>query len=108
MGFLSKLKAVLVGSRDRSPEGGTTVTVEREPDAGTERAVKESPPPEAEPDADPVESVKGIGPAYGDRLAAVGVETVADLADADPADLAERTDLSETRLRTWIERAREG
>ncbi|MFB6281547.1 MAG: helix-hairpin-helix domain-containing protein [Haloferacaceae archaeon] len=57
-------------------------------------------------DADPVETVKGIGPAYGDRLESAGIETVADLAAADAADLAERTSLSETRLSRWIERAR--
>jgi predicted flap endonuclease-1-like 5' DNA nuclease len=50
--------------------------------------------------------VKGIGPAYADRLAAAGVETIADLGDADAADLAERTSLSEKRISRWVERAR--
>ena len=43
MALISKLKQ-LIGIDDRGPSGGTTVTVEREPDPATERAVKESPP----------------------------------------------------------------
>ena len=53
----------------------------------------------------PVEDIKGIGPAYSDRLAAAGVETVSDLAAADAADLAQETDISEKRLQGWIDRA---
>jgi predicted flap endonuclease-1-like 5' DNA nuclease len=68
--------------------------------------------PEPEETADATESpsvqeLKGIGPAYGERLADAGVGTVADLAEADPEDLAERTTVSESRLREWIERARD-
>lgn len=58
-------------------------------------------------DSPSVQEIKGIGPAYSDRLAAVGVETVADLAEADAADLAERTTVPESKLHDWIERARE-
>ncbi|MFB6107539.1 MAG: helix-hairpin-helix domain-containing protein [Haloplanus sp.] len=61
----------------------------------------------AEASTESVETVKGIGPAYAERLAAVGVETVWDLADADAADLAAEIDLSEKRVGRWIERARE-
>lgn len=56
---------------------------------------------------EPVETVKGVGPAYADRLGTAGVETLDDLAAADAADLAERTSLSEKRLSRWIERARD-
>lgn len=55
--------------------------------------------------AEPVQSITGIGPAYGDRLAAAGVETVADLASEDATALAERVDIGEGRLETWIDRA---
>lgn len=48
----------------------------------------------------------GIGPAYAERLSDAGVETVADLAAADAADLAEESDIAEGRIETWIERAR--
>ncbi len=67
---------------------------------------------EAETDAEdgqnaPVDSVSGIGPAYADRLADIGVETVAELLEADASELAEATDLSEKRIRRWQERAEE-
>ena len=60
-----------------------------------------------EPDGEPVERIKGIGPAYGERLGDVGIETVGDLAAADPAAVAEETSVGEKRATTWIERARE-
>lgn len=53
-----------------------------------------------------VQVIKGIGPAYADRLAAVGIETVADLAAADAIEVAAETDLSEKRVGQWIERAK--
>ncbi|MFP4590954.1 MAG: helix-hairpin-helix domain-containing protein [Halobacteriales archaeon] len=56
--------------------------------------------------SDDLEVIKGIGPTYGRRLRDVGIEDVAALAGADPADLAAETEISETRLATWIERAR--
>ncbi|RQH03404.1 helix-hairpin-helix domain-containing protein [Natrarchaeobius oligotrophus] len=59
----------------------------------------------ADGDGEPVNSIKGIGPAYADRLADAGVETVADLAGADAAELAEQTDVSEKRIQGWIDRA---
>jgi predicted flap endonuclease-1-like 5' DNA nuclease len=53
----------------------------------------------------PVTDIKGIGPAYADRLADIGIETVGELAAADAADIAADTDLSESRISGWIERA---
>lgn len=53
----------------------------------------------------PVTDIKGIGPAYADRLADIGIETVGELAAADAADIAADTDLSESRVSGWIERA---
>lgn len=64
-----------------------------------------------EPDAaaegsdDPVTEIKGIGPAYAERLADIGIETVGDLAAADAADIAAETDLSESRIAGWVEQA---
>ena len=52
-----------------------------------------------------LEEIKGIGPAYADRLREAGVEDVAALAAADAADLADRTDLGEGRIGNWIEQA---
>ncbi|WP_049936925.1 helix-hairpin-helix domain-containing protein [Haloplanus natans] len=58
-------------------------------------------------DAESVEVIKGIGPAYAERLSNAGVDSVADLAAADVSELAAAVDLSETRVGRWIERARE-
>jgi predicted flap endonuclease-1-like 5' DNA nuclease len=56
-------------------------------------------------DSPPVDEIKGIGPTYADRLAEIGIETVADLAAADAADVAEAAQASESRATDWIERA---
>ncbi|ADJ15302.1 class III poly(R)-hydroxyalkanoic acid synthase subunit PhaC [Halalkalicoccus jeotgali] len=58
-----------------------------------------------ENDEDTLESISGIGPSYADRLREAGIESIADLEAADPADLAERTDLSTERVRDWVEAA---
>lgn len=66
--------------------------------------------PAAETEADAgtsVEEIKGIGPAYGERLAESGVETVADLAASDAEEIAEETDVPRSRVEDWIERAKE-
>jgi len=49
--------------------------------------------------------VKGIGPTYAERLSNVRIETVADLAEADAGEVAERADVPQGRLEDWIERA---
>lgn len=53
-----------------------------------------------------VDVIKGIGPTYAGRLSDAGIETVADLAAADAADVADRADVPESRLEDWIERAK--
>jgi len=150
MGLISAIKAVLgLGdSRDqgRDGTGGTDVTVEREADAGSERAVKETDAATSDgatddggdetaddegaeltfetdtgdgtevesgdgggeggsEDGEPVDEIKGIGPAYAERLAEAGVHTVADLAEADAAELDEAIEVGENRLQGWIDRA---
>jgi len=65
-----------------------------------------SAPADEGPAGESTDTIKGIGPAYAERLADAGVETVGDLAAADPAALAGETDLSESRLSGWVERAR--
>lgn len=68
----------------------------------------------ADADAEPadaggesVDTLSGIGPAYAERLGDAGVETVADLADADAAAVSEETDIAEGRVQGWIDQARE-
>lgn len=52
-----------------------------------------------------VDVLTGIAEGYSDRLAGAGVETVGDLVRADPAPLAEATDIAESRIAEWIDRA---
>jgi len=55
--------------------------------------------------AEDVEIVKGVGPAYAERLHEAGVETVADLVAADAADLGDATGISPKRIGRWQESA---
>jgi len=83
---------------------------EAETEAEAEKATDEEESPaeaDAVADGEPVENVSGIGPAYAQRLADAGVETVGQLLAADPAGLAERTDVSEKRIGRWQDRAEE-
>lgn len=88
---------------------------ETEPAETTDEPAEEA-AEEAEPDAaeeaadvsdDPVTEISGIGPAYGERLSDAGVETVADLAAADPDELEAATDISASRIEGWIDAAAE-
>ncbi len=135
MGLLEKLKSVFGGS-DRgtaAASGDPDVTVEYEPDAESEHAVKgtdgaagsveadetdgsdagEATADETDADeaadagtSESVEAVKGIGPTYSERLDEAGIETVADLAAADAAAVAAAAETSVSRAEDWIERAR--
>ena len=75
-----------------------------EPDAADETEADEG---NDEPDGEPVHRIKGIGPAYGERLGKIGIETVEDLAAADPAEVAEGASIGEKRAVKWIDRAKE-
>lgn len=63
-------------------------------------------PEEPEGSSDPVTELNGIGPAYADRLAGQGIETVGELAAADAAAVAAETDLGEKRVEDWISQAK--
>ncbi|MEF8779526.1 MAG: helix-hairpin-helix domain-containing protein [Haloferacaceae archaeon] len=58
-------------------------------------------------DGEPVENIKGIGPAYAERLEGVGITTVQELAAADPESIADGTGIGAGRAETWIDRATE-
>jgi predicted flap endonuclease-1-like 5' DNA nuclease len=67
-------------------------------------------PTDADPDEDTadhsVDALKGIGPSYAERLGESGIESVADLAEADPGAVADEIDVSESRVERWNERAK--
>jgi polyhydroxyalkanoate synthase len=50
-----------------------------------------------------VDAVDGIGPTYAERLAGAGIETVADLREHDPEELAEIADTYPSRTENWLE-----
>ncbi|WP_306056502.1 helix-hairpin-helix domain-containing protein [Natronococcus wangiae] len=90
---------------DEEPAEPTETETETETDAEADVDADAEPAAETDEQSDPVDVIKGIGPAYADRLADAGVETVADLADADAAELESETDISEKRIQGWIDRA---
>lgn len=55
----------------------------------------------------PVTDVEGIGPATAEKLAEIDIETVADLAHADPKAVAEATGHHEEAVMGWLEQASE-
>lgn len=92
------------GSESTSESDAATAD---ETDAETESATAEDGAPEAaEAESEPVQDIKGIGPAYAERLGNVDVHTVADLAAADAESIAAETDISETRVEEWVNRAK--
>ena len=54
-----------------------------------------------------LETVDGIGPAYAKRLRDGGIETVAELAGAEPETVADAADVGTTRGESWIASAQE-
>ncbi|WP_440007631.1 helix-hairpin-helix domain-containing protein [Halomicrococcus sp. SG-WS-1] len=81
-----------------------TEATEPEPTPTEEQEEREAEEPDVE--ERPLEDVKGIGPAYAERLRRTGVENTVDLAAADPEEIADETDLSPKRIEGWIERAK--
>ncbi|MFB6293757.1 MAG: helix-hairpin-helix domain-containing protein, partial [Halonotius sp.] len=61
---------------------------------------------EAEPDDDePLDSIKGIGPAYSDRLHDAGITSISELADGDAEAIGDEISVSPKTVSNWIERA---
>ncbi|MFB6122767.1 MAG: helix-hairpin-helix domain-containing protein [Haloferacaceae archaeon] len=76
-------------------------------DVDADVEIEEAEPGRTPDAAEPVDVLKGIGPAYAERLGNADVHTVADLRDADATELAAATDLSEKRISRWVDRANE-
>ena len=97
----SDSEAVAVDSPADEADEAETSDVEN----GTDVPVETTVPDEADADessAPDLTDVGGVGPAYADRLRAAGVESVADLAAADPVVLAGKADIPEGRLRNIV------
>ncbi|WP_262176069.1 helix-hairpin-helix domain-containing protein [Haloarcula laminariae] len=93
---------------DADTEPDDTAADTADDDTDTDTAADDSDadaPADTAGSTDPVTELNGIGPAYGDRLAGAGIDTVGELADADAADLADRIELGESRVAGWIEQA---
>lgn len=92
---------------DDEAASGAEETVDESEDAVDPGDAPSADPDATEPgsDGDPVDQIKGIGPAYGERLAEMGIETVDELAAADPVDVAEGASVGEKRASRWIDRA---
>lgn len=121
MSLLNRLKSVLGldGTGESVGDEPAAVTVEREPtgagETGTDRSEETTAvdAPEASFESDesstddvgPVTEISGVGDAYAERLGAAGVETIGELADADPSALAAKSGISEKRVSTWVEAA---
>jgi polyhydroxyalkanoate synthase len=54
-------------------------------------------------EADPIDTIDGIGPTYAERLVEAGIQTSADLAETDATELAEIAQTSEARVKTWLD-----
>ena len=101
-------------SDEESPEDGQEMTEEStdEPEDSEEPAesVEDTEEPaesveDSEEPAESVEEITGIGPTYGERLSAVGIETVGDLVGADETEVAEAAEVSESRAADWVTQA---
>jgi len=93
---------------------------DEEPAAGADAAETEAEEPVVEkaeetetdtadedPGSESVDTIKGIGPTYSDRLGDTGIETVDDLANAQPETVADAAKTGESKAMSWIDRAQE-
>ena len=93
------------GAGTDAVEGIEEVEEAEEPEAA-ETVEATEPAGESAAAGEPLEDVKGIGPAYAERLRDAGVADVAELAEADADRLAGETNLSAKRISSWIDRAK--
>ncbi len=89
-------------------EAAEQIEIESVDEESTDEGEAESTDEASEDDAESgddsdIEDVNGIGPTYADRLRDSGIETPADLADADPAEVADIAETSESRAEDWID-----
>jgi predicted flap endonuclease-1-like 5' DNA nuclease len=78
-----------------------------EPAEAVDVDVEDADDPERAGSTESPEVLKGIGPAYAQRLADAGIETVSELAAADADEVGDAIDVSPKRVGRWIDRAKE-
>jgi polyhydroxyalkanoate synthase len=77
---------------EETVEADEAVTAEDEPESDLPEETVET-----------VDTVDGIGPTFADRLEAAGIETTADLAEYDAAELADIAETTESRAQDWLD-----
>lgn len=106
LGILGGLAIAAWAMRDRL----VSIAVPKEPEPPKFRPaptdVVVTPMTESEDDAKDLTSIKGIGPAFADRLTQAGISNSNDLASASAADVAAAATVSEERASNWIASAR--
>ena len=106
-GTSASAESVVEESVEETDEAEVEELVEEAEESEAEESVEEESETVASPDETgaSVEVIKGVGPAYADRLRDAEVEDTVDLAAADAEDLADKLDLSPKRVGRWIDRA---
>jgi large subunit ribosomal protein L21 len=100
-------------ARQQSPstdaDGGKPADRAAQSAADAPVASAAAPSSAAQGGSDDLTAIKGIGPAIARKLQAAGVRSFADLAAADPNELADKIasrPVTAERVRTWISEAR--
>jgi predicted flap endonuclease-1-like 5' DNA nuclease len=93
------------GAAEPAEATGPDEGVETDLDTAASASESETTAEHEADDGASLDVIKGIGPAYAERLSKAGIDSVADLAAADADELAEAIDLSPKRVGRWIERA---
>jgi large subunit ribosomal protein L31e len=93
------IRETLQERREKAAEAPVLKAPEADEGAGEEGA--------AEGAARPVTDVKGVGPAMSEKLDHVGIKTLGDLAEADPAKIVDAAGVSTDKANHWISDAKD-
>jgi polyhydroxyalkanoate synthase len=91
-----------VSGSERPPDAPTSPDSDDEMDDASDDADEEGADGESGAD-EAIEDISGIGPTYAERLQDAGIEAPADLADYDPAELADIAETTESDARDWLD-----
>jgi predicted flap endonuclease-1-like 5' DNA nuclease len=102
LGILGGVAAVIWAMRDRF----VSIAAPHEPEPPSFRVVTNPAPPAApNPNPDDLTEVVGIGPVFARKLMEAGISTFAELAQSEPAQVAQAAGVPESRVHDWIEQA---